>query len=114
MPTYDYQCGSCDYRFELKQSFNSEPIAECPQCRKSAARQFHAVPIVFKGSGWYVNDYGKSGAKSDSPSEPKDSSETTSKSESKKPSSSKSESKSDTAVKSKSKAESTTGKAKGD
>ena len=24
-----------------------------------ARRVFHAVPVVFKGSGFYVNDYGK-------------------------------------------------------
>ena len=114
MPIYDYLCGECDHRFELKQSFDSEPIATCPQCRNSAARQFHAVPVVFKGSGWYVTDYGKRGANSDSPSESKDSkdskdsSDSGSKSESKKPSASKSGSKD----KSESKAAPATGKAK--
>ena len=32
----------------------------CPECDSRASRQFVAVPIVFKGSGFYVNDYGKS------------------------------------------------------
>ena len=61
MPRYDYICENCDggYTFELKQSFDSEPVADCPICGSLSKRQFSSVPIVFKGSGWYVNDYGK-------------------------------------------------------
>ncbi|MEG3595314.1 MAG: FmdB family zinc ribbon protein [Dehalococcoidia bacterium] len=61
MPRYDYICENCDggYTFELKQSFDSEPVADCPVCGSLSKRQFSSVPIVFKGSGWYVNDYGK-------------------------------------------------------
>lgn len=59
MPLYDYQCGRCHHVFELKQSFNDDPIATCPQCQGEAQRLFRAVPVIFKGSGWYVNDYGK-------------------------------------------------------
>ena len=58
LPRYDYQCNSCNHKFELRQSFDSEPIADCPNCASTASRQFHVVPVVFKGSGWYVNDYG--------------------------------------------------------
>ena len=59
MPLYDYRCGRCRHVFELKQSFNAEPIATCPQCQGEAQRLFRAVPVIFKGSGWYVNDHGK-------------------------------------------------------
>lgn len=59
MPRYDYVCETCDHQFEVRQSFDSEPVATCPRCDNTARRKFHAVPIVFKGSGWYVNDYGK-------------------------------------------------------
>ncbi len=59
MPRYDYRCGQCGHSFELRQSFNSEPVATCPECAAVANRQFHAPPVFFKGSGWYVNDYGK-------------------------------------------------------
>ena len=61
MPRYDYICNNCEggYTFELKQSFDSEPVADCPICGTLSKRQFSSVPIVFKGSGWYVNDYGK-------------------------------------------------------
>ena len=59
LPTYEYECKSCKNRFEIKQSFSSEPVATCPACMNGASRVFHAVPVVFKGSGFYVNDYGK-------------------------------------------------------
>ena len=45
--------------FELRQSFNSDTVMPCPECGSTSNRQFHAPPIIFKGSGWYVNDYGK-------------------------------------------------------
>ena len=60
MPAYDYKCDSCSHRFEERQSFYADPVATCPECSSRASRQFVAVPIVFKGSGFYVNDYGKS------------------------------------------------------
>ena len=59
MPRYDYKCSSCENIFELRQSFDAETIAPCPKCGSTSNRQFHAPPIIFKGSGWYVNDYGK-------------------------------------------------------
>ena len=65
MPRYDYECED-GHVFELKQSFNSEPKADCTVCGKPSIRKFSVVPIVFKGSGWYVNDYGKKGASSTS------------------------------------------------
>ena len=59
MPAYDYKCNTCSHRFEERQSFYADPVAFCPKCQSEASRQFVAVPIVFKGSGFYVNDYGK-------------------------------------------------------
>ncbi len=88
MPRYDYECESCHHRFELRQSFDSEPVAACPECQNRSTRKFHSVPIVFKGSGWYVNDYGKRGGAKNASADGKDSdssskSETKTKSESK-------------------------------
>lgn len=59
MPAYDYKCNECGHRFEERQSFYADPVAACPLCASQSSRQFVAVPIVFKGSGFYVNDYGK-------------------------------------------------------
>jgi len=59
LPTYDYQCGACRHKFEIKQSFQSEPVADCPECGQSAQRLFHSPTVIYKGSGWYVTDYAK-------------------------------------------------------
>ena len=66
-------------------------------CVRSAAssprRVIHSVPVVFKGSGFYVNDYGKGGgANGRSKPESDESSESDSKSDSKSKDSKKSES----------------------
>lgn len=59
MPTYAYRCSECGHAFDLRQSFDSASQSDCPRCGKLASRQFTAVPIVFKGSGWYTTDYAK-------------------------------------------------------
>ncbi len=64
MPRYDYRCEAESHRFELKQSFDAEPVAECPECGSIARRVFHVPAVVFKGSGFYVNDYGRRGSSS--------------------------------------------------
>ena len=61
MPRYDYECGECGHVFELRQSFSAEPVGVCPRCEGASRRKFHAVPIIFKGSGFYVTDYKRSG-----------------------------------------------------
>jgi putative FmdB family regulatory protein len=59
MPTYDYECDACGYRFEEWQSFKDEPLTECPKCQKKALRRLfgRGAAIIFKGSGFYETDY---------------------------------------------------------
>jgi putative FmdB family regulatory protein len=57
MPTYEYECNACHHRFDERQGFNDEPVASCPKCKGLAQRIFHAVPVVFKGSGFYCTDH---------------------------------------------------------
>jgi|WetSurMetagenome_2_1015567.scaffolds.fasta_scaffold394672_1 putative FmdB family regulatory protein len=57
MPIYEYECGACAARFEVKQSYHDEPKASCKKCGGAARRLFKPVPIVFKGSGFYVTDH---------------------------------------------------------
>ena len=64
LPTYDYKCEECGSEFELRLRFSDPVDQPCNSCDKAATRQFSVVPIVFKGSGWYVNDYGKKGSSS--------------------------------------------------
>ena len=56
MPTYEYACTACNHRFELVQKFTDAPITECPQCAGAVRKVYFAAGVVFKGSGWYIND----------------------------------------------------------
>jgi putative FmdB family regulatory protein len=56
MPIYEYECSSCQHRFERRQRFDEEAVANCPQCQAKARRVLHSVPIIFKGSGFYTTD----------------------------------------------------------
>ena len=57
MPIYEYQCDSCSYRFEVKQSIKDDPLSTCERCGKAVRRLISSPGIMFKGSGWYVTDY---------------------------------------------------------
>ncbi len=61
MPIYEYECSLCQCRFERKQRFDEEPVAMCPKCKGKARRVLNSVPIIFKGSGFYVTDNRKGG-----------------------------------------------------
>ena len=74
MPIYEYKCEECGCRFEVRHSFHDEPDVKCPTdgCNGPVHRIFSPPAIIFKGSGFHVNDYGRTGAKK--PTTPKDSS----------------------------------------
>ncbi len=58
MPTYEYECTKCDNRFELFQSMVEDPLRECPKCSGPVKRLIgKGAGIIFKGSGFYANDY---------------------------------------------------------
>ena len=59
MPIYDYECQKCHHRFELKKSFTDDSSAKCPECKGKAKRIITSVPVIFKGSGFYVTDHKK-------------------------------------------------------
>jgi putative FmdB family regulatory protein len=68
MPTYEYECTSCKHNFEAFQAMSDAPLKECPQCGKAVRRLIHGgTGVIFKGSGFYVTDKGKSAAKSSKP-----------------------------------------------
>ncbi len=56
MPTYEYRCLKCGDEYEKREGFDAPSRQECPSCGGVAHRVFHAPPIVFKGSGFYVTD----------------------------------------------------------
>ena len=59
MPRYDYRCMQCDNHFELRQSFSEAGRGTCPECSGEGQRVYHAVPVIYKGSGFYTTDYGR-------------------------------------------------------
>ncbi len=61
MPTYVYKCDLCGNQFEKIQSFKDDALKICPCGREGGVRRvIQPVGIVFKGSGWYINDSRKS------------------------------------------------------
>ena len=61
MPTYEYQCPD-GHLFEKFQKMTDKPRAKCPVCGKPATRKISGgAGLVFKGSGFYITDYGKDG-----------------------------------------------------
>ncbi len=58
MPLYEYRCRECGRRFERLQKVTAEPIRECPYCSGPVDRLLGVPALQFKGSGWYVTDYG--------------------------------------------------------
>ncbi len=59
MPTYDYLCEDCGYKFERFQSIKTRPLRKCPGCgRNSLSRLIGTgAGVIFKGSGFYQTDY---------------------------------------------------------
>lgn len=56
MPVYEYVCDACGFTFERIQSFNDDPVTECPSCKGTVRRVISPVGVIFKGSGWYITD----------------------------------------------------------
>ncbi len=63
MPLYEYQCEECGERFERIRKFSDPPLDEpCPKCGGRVRKLISSPAIQFKGKGWYVTDYAKSGS----------------------------------------------------
>ncbi len=62
MPIYEYRCTACGRTIEMLQSVDDPPATECNHCPGRLEKLFSAPSFQFKGSGWYVTDYGKGGS----------------------------------------------------
>jgi len=63
MPTYEYQCEKCGHRFEAFQSMKDKPLTSCPACSGPVKRLISpGAGLIFKGSGFYITDYKKTGS----------------------------------------------------
>ncbi len=65
MPTYEFRCPKGHDFEKFYRSIGSAPSeVRCPICNEIAERQLSAgAGLVFKGSGFYITDYGKDGKK---------------------------------------------------
>lgn len=61
MPLYEYECDACHHRFEVIQKFSDPLIETCPKCGSTVQKLLSSPAIQFKGSGWYITDYARSG-----------------------------------------------------
>lgn len=59
MPIYEYKCDKCGDVFEVRQKFADEPVAVHEKCGGPVHRLMSTPSFNFKGTGWYVTDYGK-------------------------------------------------------
>lgn len=60
MPLYEYQCGTCNHRFEKIQKFSDPGPDTCPACGGGPVTRMPSSPAIqFKGTGWYITDYAK-------------------------------------------------------
>lgn len=69
MPTYVYECLKCQDNFEVEQKISEEPLKDC-KCgaTNSLKRIIQPTGIMFKGSGFHINDYSTTASpKSDTP-----------------------------------------------
>ena len=64
MPLYEYQCDACGHRFEVIQKFSDPPIEVCSKCGGAVKKLLSSPAIQFKGTGWYITDYARSGSSS--------------------------------------------------
>ena len=66
MPLYEFRCPQ-GHDFEKFYRSIGAAVAEekCPECGVVAARLMSTAGLVFKGSGFYITDYGKDGKKAE-------------------------------------------------
>ena len=64
MPLYEFRCPTGHDFEKFYRSISSAPSEEkCPECGLMAERLMSAAGLVFKGTGFYITDYGKDGKK---------------------------------------------------
>jgi putative FmdB family regulatory protein len=52
MPTYEYECEKCGFRFEQRQLISEHPVSECPECGGNVRR------LLSGGAGFFLKGGG--------------------------------------------------------
>jgi putative FmdB family regulatory protein len=63
MPIYEFECKKCGAHTEVFQKMNDKQPTKCRKCGGRLERLVSVPAIQFKGSGFYLTDYGRSGQK---------------------------------------------------
>lgn len=81
MPTYEYRCpAGHDFEHFVPRISDGTSTRPCPTCGVLGQRRISAgTGLLFKGSGFYITDYGKDGKKDQRPAKPAASGEGTTK-----------------------------------
>ena len=66
MPIYEYECAKCGQTFEVIQKLSDKPLKKHASCGGSLTKLISAAGFQFKGTGWYVTDYARKGARTES------------------------------------------------
>lgn len=73
MPTYVYECSACEKIFEIEQRIIEDALKDCPCGSKGTVKRIiQPTAIMFKGSGFYVNDSQKATTSTATPVEKAD------------------------------------------
>ncbi|MDQ2665981.1 MAG: zinc ribbon domain-containing protein [Gemmatimonadota bacterium] len=72
MPLYEFRCPE-GHEFEkfYRSIGGAESTAACPVCGERAERMMSAAGFAFKGSGFYLTDYGKNAHRGEAPPDAK-------------------------------------------
>jgi putative FmdB family regulatory protein len=62
LPLYEYRCLKCDRHTDKIENVNGPHLKKCPHCGGKVESVLTAPAIQFKGTGWYVTDYGRKSA----------------------------------------------------
>jgi putative FmdB family regulatory protein len=72
MPLYEFRCESCGHETETILLFSDPLPTICETCGGPLKKLLSAPAVQFKGSGFYLTDYGRSGSAADTGSKDKD------------------------------------------
>ena len=57
MPVYSFKCDTCGRIFDKSCRFDADLSGiTCPQCHGHTHKLFTPPTVIFKGSGFYIND----------------------------------------------------------
>lgn len=69
MPTYVYECKKCEKVFEVEQRITADPLTDCECGAKGSLRRLiQPTAVMFKGSGFHINDYAGASKAAETPS----------------------------------------------